>query len=313
MLSAEVSSRPSYIQFYPTTRCNMSCSFCFNKGLGLRDDMGANGFGKMVSVLSGEGVASVDMLGGEPTLHREIEDLVGIALEAGLEVTMSTNGSRTRTMERLMERFGKACKLGVSVNSKEVPDDLAGFIRAYKPRIKSLFREGPELLSMIRMMLSKGVGEYYLIYPDLRHGNREPSTPFRRFHESIAGLRKSVSEVHPVYCSGFLPDAEAFPELLHTRCAAGVTKLGIMPDGSVYPCNLFFGNSEFYLGNILNGRLEDIWGSPKLDFFRQFKRNGCPVTDCILHSRYHGGCPALGLEWFGRIDAPDPRCCLTFS
>jgi radical SAM protein with 4Fe4S-binding SPASM domain len=312
MLSAEISDHPSYIQFYPTARCNMNCSFCFNNGLGMVGDMGIDEFREMVSVISGMGVASVDVLGGEPTLHREIEDLVRIALEAGLEVTMSTNGSRTRTMERLMNTFGKACKLGVSVNG-ELPEDLDDFIKAYKPHVKSLFREGPELLSMIRMMLSKGVGEYHVIYPDVLPGNRETPVPFRRFHETVGRLRKSMPEVHPVYCSGFLPDAGAYPELLYTRCPAGVTKLGIMPDGSVYPCNLFFGNKEFYLGNILSSGLEDIWGSPRLDFFRRFERNGCPVTNCVLHTRCHGGCPAVGLKWFGRIDAPDPRCWLTFS
>jgi radical SAM protein with 4Fe4S-binding SPASM domain len=285
----------------------MNCSFCFNNGLEATGDIGVDEFRDMVSAISGAGVESIDVLGGEPTLHIEIEDLVRIALEAGLKVTMSTNGSRIRTMERLLNTFGKDFKLGVSVNGA-LPEGLDDFLKAYKPNVKSLFREGPELLSLIRMILSKGVEEYYVIYPDVLPGNREAPIPFRRYHETVGGLDMSMPEVHPVYCSGFLPDAGAYPELLHARCPAGVTKLGIMPDGSAYPCNLFFGNSEFYLGNILSSGLEDIWGSPGLDFFRRFEGNSCPVKNCLLHTRCHGGCPAVALKWFARIDAPDLRC-----
>jgi radical SAM protein with 4Fe4S-binding SPASM domain len=294
-------------------RCNMSCSFCFNAGLGVIDDMEVEEFREMASVLSRRGITSVDVLGGEPTLHKKIEELIGIALEAALKVTMSTNGTQIRVMQRLMETFGKGCGLGISVNGEDITENLESFIISYKPPVKSLFREGEELPSMIQTMVSKGVDEYYLIYPDISPDTREYAVPFQRFHERISELRRNIPEICPVYCSGFLPDAEMYPELLCSRCAAGVTKLGIMPDGSVYPCNLFFGMREFYLGNILSNGFDDIWSSAKLDFFRRFEKNNCPERSCILHAQCHGGCPAQSLRWYGRIDAPDPRCCLTSS
>ena len=34
------------------------------------------------------------------------------------------------------------------------------------------------------------------------------------------------------------------------RCDAGIEKIAVMPDGSVFPCNLFAGFKEFRLGNI---------------------------------------------------------------
>ncbi len=291
----------------------MSCPFCFNAGLGIIDDMEIEEFREMVSVLSRRGITSIDVLGGEPTLHKKIEELIGIALKAGLKVTMSTNGTQIRVMQRLMETFGKGCGLGISVNDEDITGNLESFIISCKPPVKSLFREGEKLPSMIQTMVSKGVDMYYLIYPDISPDTRDYAIPFRRFHERIGELRGYIPEIWPVYCSGFLPDAETYPELLHTRCAAGVTKLGVTPDGSVYPCNLFFGMREFYLGTILIDRFDDIWSSAKLDFFRYFEKNNCPERDCPLHAQCHGGCPAQSLKWFGRIDAPDPRCCLTSS
>lgn len=35
------------------------------------------------------------------------------------------------------------------------------------------------------------------------------------------------------------------------RCDAGVKKIAIMPDGSVFPCNLFAGFEEFRLSNFV--------------------------------------------------------------
>jgi radical SAM protein with 4Fe4S-binding SPASM domain len=111
-----------------------------------------------------------------------------------------------------------------------------------------------------------------------------------------------------VYCSGFLPDIEHYPELSQTRCPAGTTKLGVMPDGSVYPCNLFFGKKEFFLGNILTDPFESIWSHEVLAFFRSVTENPCLVRHCTVRSECHGGCPAHSLFITGDLAAPDPRC-----
>jgi radical SAM protein with 4Fe4S-binding SPASM domain len=81
-----------------------------------------------------------------------------------------------------------------------------------------------------------------------------------------------------------------------------------MPDGSVYPCNLFFGFEEFLLGNIFTDPFEEIWGHRQLSFFRTFSGNKCPRKDCELHHRCHGGCPAHSYAHFGKRSAPEPRC-----
>jgi radical SAM protein with 4Fe4S-binding SPASM domain len=121
--------------------------------------------------------------------------------------------------------------------------------------------------------------------------------------DSRYGARVSV-----VFCSGFLPDLEQYPQLLKARCPAGTTKLGIMPDGSVYPCNLFFGKEEYRLGNILSDPFDAIWRHSALAFFRTFSGNRCPRTSCALHARCHGGCPAHSYARFGKHSAPEPRC-----
>lgn len=286
----------------------MNCSFCFNAGITKSDDITVEVFRRLAGILAHAGVREIDILGGEPTLHSSIEEIVRAACGEGLAVSLSSNGSRVPVMMELLDAFGDSCSLGVSLNGAEIDSPLDAFLTVHKPLVKSLYRETAGSNESISAILSKGIRKYYLIYPDIIAGNRKHSIPFQQFHHAIETLRKSVPNTEPVYCSGFLPDAATYPGLLAARCSAGVTKLGILPDGSVFPCNLFFGMEEFYLGNILHDRFELIWNSPKLHFFRGFAKNRCPVSHCRLHAECHGGCPAHSVKYYGSLNGPDPRC-----
>ena len=63
---------PDYIQFYPTLRCNRSCDFCFNRSMPLAEDMALSDFMKMLDVLGRTSVKTLDIIGGEPTMHADI-------------------------------------------------------------------------------------------------------------------------------------------------------------------------------------------------------------------------------------------------
>ncbi len=149
----------------------------------------------------------------------------------------------------------------------------------------------------------------YLLYLDtISERDLFDSMPFNEFYKLLSDLQDKYPNISGVYCGGFLPDVKKQPLLRKTRCPAGTTKLSILPDGSVYPCYLFFRHQGFRLGNILTDSFEDICRSPILNYFRKFNRNKCPVSACELFSECHGGCPAVSLLICNDIDAPDPRC-----
>ncbi len=132
--------------------------------------------------------------------------------------------------------------------------------------------------------------------------------PFNEFYKQLSDMKNKYPNIAGVYCGGFLPDTEKCSLLGNTRCPAGTAKLSVLPDGSVYPCYLFFRRPEFRLGNILTESFKDILESPILNYFRKFDGNKCPITTCELFSECHGGCPAISLLICNNIDAPDPRC-----
>jgi len=269
-------------------------------------DMSSEDFSVMLETIIALPVRTLDVIGGEPTLHPHIVGFVRKAVQGGLNVNVSSNGTNIAVLEDLLDA-GNNVTIGISINDREAMDRSAGFIQKNKVVVKSIFHPAMDE-AFIRNILSLRPKQFYVIYRDaLDPNDLHACVPFHQF-VSIATERFHPLQADTVFCSGFLPDSVTYPELAQVRCPAGTTKLGIMPDGSVYPCNLFFGKKEFLLGNILTDPIESIWHHPALVFFRAAVQNSCPETTCELHARCHGGCPAHSFAHTGRLNAPDPRC-----
>ena len=297
---------PDYIQFYPTLRCNRACGFCFNRNMPRTPDMPVEHFREMVRTITRAGVRTIDIMGGEPTLHRDLVACVKEARENGLSVNISSNGSNPGKLAEIMTAFPEVT-VGISVNDRQTLEAMREFIGRHDPVVKTVFAPAMDW-DLIDSLLPKDRGKYFLIYRDALDRRELSSTvPFHEFLSTIE-KRFEPGRVGMVFCSGFLPDRDASPELAAVRCPAGTTKLGVMPDGSVYPCNLWFGRKEFFLGNILTDPFETIWNNGALAWFRSAPGNACPKTSCELHARCHGGCPAQSVACGGTLTAPDPRC-----
>jgi len=298
-------SGPYYIQFYPTLRCDRSCGFCFNRTMAPVPDMSFDDFRRMLATLKSLQVKTIDVMGGEPTLHDDITSMVQHAVEQGFRVNISSNGTDTDVLAELCG-MGRNVTVGISINDRVTLRRLSDFIRLHGPGVKTVFTSQTDD-GLIEEILALKPKKFYLIYRDIiEQREMTEAVPFPLYVNAIRQKYNSPV-VGMVYCSGFVPD-EDYPLLAKGRCPAGTTKLGIMPDGAVYPCNLFFGRPEFLLGNILTDPFEAIWNHQALDFFRTFTMNVCRQGNCEFHSRCHGGCPAQALLLSGDLAAPDPRC-----
>jgi radical SAM protein with 4Fe4S-binding SPASM domain len=260
----------------------------------------------MLGRLKSVEVKTIDIIGGEPTLHKDILAIILEAEQNGFNLNVSSNGTDIETLSRILETTHKTT-VGISINDRGTLKHLAKFISKHKPVVKTVFTAGMDR-QLAEDILTLRPKNFYLLYQDAMGANDLAGTqPFFRF---LAEIRERFDPliVDTVYCSGFLPDTKNHAELSNARCPAGTTKLGVMPDGSVYPCNLFFGRPEYCLGNILTDPFHTIWSNRLLDFFRKFAGNACPQVSCPLHGACHGGCPAHSLIHSGSLSAPDPRC-----
>jgi radical SAM protein with 4Fe4S-binding SPASM domain len=270
--------------------------------------MGMGDFENLAGILTDSGIQDVDILGGEPTLHPRFMDMLSVVRHHGLTATFSTNGSRPDILEDFaLGNFGVRIKTGISLNDESIPPELHSFILRHKPMVKGIFRRGTGLSHVMTEFLSHPEIESYVLYSDaVTVEDLKTALPFHEFYPELDKLRKEGIRVEGVHC-GFLPLHDE-PAFKISRCSAGTTKLSILPDGSVYPCYLFFRNSRFLLGNIFADSLKKIWESSVLGFFRNFSGNACPWEECPLHADCRGGCPAVSLLLGAHIKKPDPRC-----
>jgi radical SAM protein with 4Fe4S-binding SPASM domain len=299
-----------YVQFFPTFRCNDSCSFCFNRGIPAGPDIEVADFIRLADILAVEGIDEIDMLGGEPTLHPDLLSIVDSACLKGLDVSISSNGSNVPCLKALSENFDRTkLKIGISLNDAPPSDSLRSYIDEHRPMLKSVATTGRFIPDSAGRFIDMPGVSYYSIFMDTLHpSDLRNSLSFPRYARQLNDLKSEHENADGVYCSCFLPDIENDPTLEGLRCPAGTTKLSVMPDGSVYPCYLLFRRPEFRLGNILNDDFRDIIKRPVLDYFRTFTGNKCPEIFCEFFSRCKGGCPAVSLMITGDLSAPDPRC-----
>lgn len=290
-----------YIQFFPSFSCNQVCNFCFNSKIEDRPAITLHDFQHIASILKSQGINEIDILGGEPFLHKDILQILEIAAKSFDSVYISTNGTLIDVLKDV-ERLFPEIKIGISLNSKP-GRGLREYIIQHRPILKSVVDNRNFIPGWALEFIKSGI-IYYLIFRDaLSEDELKEVMPFYEFIKEIEMFNDIYSNIKPVYCSGFVPEDGS-----EWRCPAGSTKLSIMPDGSVFPCYLLFEFPEFRLGNILHNEFKEIIRNPILDFFKKTSDNQCKVNNCHIRSKCHGGCPAVSWAIYRDLNMPDPRC-----
>ncbi|MBA3757310.1 radical SAM protein [Candidatus Saccharibacteria bacterium] len=130
IISEDVSLRPKILD-----ACGMTCTFCHNEGTPVTSEAinqgrpGYRSLGRVsifsenngVNFLPGRmrpdenlyealsslskavGIEEVHLTGGEPTLHSEIPEIIGLARSMGLRVRMTSNGENPKVLEKCAE------------------------------------------------------------------------------------------------------------------------------------------------------------------------------------------------------------------
>jgi len=281
----------------------------------------------LLDILSCHGIEEIDVMGGEPLLLDWMPDFVDIAIKSGRSVNLSTNGSTPDIIGRFAaldpEKFNIGISLEGSTDEKHnrmtnshhfyrAVASVAGLVSSgLDPIVKTVVSKETmaDIQDIINLIRDMGVKRYFLIHMDLMARNTTLRNAaldycdFRDFYDEIKRNNRDIG-IFKVNASCF--EKETLPE--GVRCAGGVRKLAVMPDGSVYPCNLFQGFKEFNLGNIFEDNLFTIWANPKLDLFRHCRVNSCANGSCTNKNSCSGGCPAHGYYHYGRHLERDVRC-----
>jgi MoaA/NifB/PqqE/SkfB family radical SAM enzyme len=97
----ELLPRPvNTLQLFITNRCNNRCKACFYAHSLGSEEMSFEDYQKIVLKYS-ENVSKVILLGGEPTLHKDINKMIRLNSLLGLKTTVYTNGINIKVLEQL--------------------------------------------------------------------------------------------------------------------------------------------------------------------------------------------------------------------
>ncbi len=82
------------INIFVTYRCNLACSYCFACELQkeFREDLSQERFQRLLDWITRAGMLAAAFIGGEPTLHPHLPDMVEQTAETGVAVVLFTNG-----------------------------------------------------------------------------------------------------------------------------------------------------------------------------------------------------------------------------
>jgi cyclic pyranopterin phosphate synthase len=111
--------RIAYLRLSLTDRCNFQCSYCAPAGPEACDDLlGRRDLARLVGIFAGLGVRRVRLTGGEPTLRRDLLDVVrDVRATPGIEeIALTTNGHLLATLAAPLREAGVS-RLNVSLDT----------------------------------------------------------------------------------------------------------------------------------------------------------------------------------------------------
>jgi MoaA/NifB/PqqE/SkfB family radical SAM enzyme len=110
---------PVSINLDLTSACNFRCPHCVDSGIiNTGESLDLEAVRQSIDTLKDKGLLSVILIGGgEPTLHRDFEEIVRFSKERRLQVGIATNGSRLERVEKVAGLFENGDWLRLSLDA----------------------------------------------------------------------------------------------------------------------------------------------------------------------------------------------------
>ena len=319
-----------------TARCNLNCGYCYVDHSD-ESDMTFETAKAVVDLAGREAKrAGLIFFGGEPLLRRElIYDTVAYArarekeLDCRFFFKITTNGLLLDD-----EFLDFACEneifIALSVDGTKKSHDthrydikgqgsydrVSGAVRRLlelKPYSTALMTITPDTLSSyaagVESLYSMGFS-YVIASLDYSADWDERHLPeLARQYDLLADLyeRKTLNE-DKFYFSPFEVKISSHVNsrtYCHERCELGLKQLSVGPDGSLYPCVQFVGDSNFRLGDVRNGI--DEAARQTLYLHNEQEKPGC--DRCGIRTRCNHYCACLNRQATGSIDEISPMLC----
>jgi cyclic pyranopterin phosphate synthase len=206
-----------YLRLSLTDRCNFRCSYCSPMGLEQQEDpLSLAEVTRLVRVFAGLGVRRVRLTGGEPTLRRDLVDIVAaVGATPGIEeVALTTNGQALAGLAAPLRAAG-VTRVNVSLDTLD-PERLVRLAG----RSASLER----VLSGIHATHAAGFASVKLNVVVVRGVNEDELGDLARFGWSAGAIVRFIE---------LMPFGEGAPvPIAEVKALLQAQGIGLEPDGS---------------------------------------------------------------------------------
>lgn len=284
-----------------TQRCNLDCTYCYNKkNLNKWQDISINSWKKCILELKEQGLEKVIITGGEPFLSDNLIELCKYVKDLNLQLQILTNGT---LIENKVEVLELADKIIISLDAidpnknnltrkNSIKYDLVNILRHIKP----LYKKKITINSVITQKNLHTTEELRkFIVDDLGYNIR-----FMRF------CPNDYTEISLVPQKNLISNEEDYAifEGNVIKCPGAFNTIAINSNGDVYPCQNLV-KSEFFITNIKeNNWLSQLNYSDVTKTFMDLdvdKIEEC--KDCLYKYICGGGCRAKAYCVYGQLDA----------
>jgi pyrroloquinoline quinone biosynthesis protein E len=319
-----------------TYRCNLQCPYCYNP-LALREysnELSTDQWCVTLQQAADLGVVQAHFSGGEPTLRRDLAQIVRSASRAGLYTNLITQGTflDDALLDALLESGLDHVQISIQAPEAQLADAIAGatvHARKHEALQRVLQRDVALTLNCVLHRLNhdgidgviafaEGLGVTRLELANVQfygwaYRNRLALMPTRRQVQRgdaivTAARERLRGRMEIVYV---LPDYfENFPK----PCMNGWGRqfMTVTPSGYVLPCPAAAAITQLRFENVSDRPLGEIWNSS--NSFLHYRGTGWmpePCRSCERREIDWGGCRCQAFLLTGDAGATDPACSLS--
>lgn len=306
-----------------TYRCQNRCDFCYasspyidGKNPEKTGEMTTEEVKRIIFKIKNQAqVPSMSFTGGEPTLRKDLPELIQYASETGIRVNLITNGIKCADPEyvrRLCDAGLKSAQVSLESHIEDIHNEIVGNKHAFQKTIKG-----------IKNLADRGINVH--TNTTICQKNKDNLQDFISFIKDIfnfpylsmnmiirTGVARDNENINISYTmmKGLIPQLVDFCEKLQIRfvwysptpycifnpvdhglgaksCAAISGLLSVNPKGEILPCSSF----DKGVGSLLKHSFDYIWNSDEALYWRE-KRYIPPVcSSCKYKALCCGACP----------------------
>ena len=303
--------------------CNLRCIYCFsNIGKPPLDELTTSELLQVIDQASDVGASIIPIIGGgEPTLNRELLDIVTYISSKGLTAGIFTNCMLiTEKLARRLFNLGTYVVGKLNSFNHDIEDLLTGVEGASK-RIKrgiSILRKAgfaddtPSRLAINTIICKNNYDEIPAIFRWMRDNNIIPYIQLpvlvgrmkKEFAVSNAQARELFYQLLEIDRHEYGYDWIPTPPNVSWPCTQRITSCYVTSTGNVQLCN----SSNHPLGNIRKQGLRDILLSQRMLTMRELSYIHGNCSKCLYLGYCCGGCTANSFNVTGDVFSSDERC-----